>query len=393
MNTDLLPGGPAARPQPPQHDNRFNAGNNPNLMGPDYFKDKDQLTWADNAQERYTQEHGIDLATGGITGPLGPIPAGIAQQWQAAHDQAVWNARNRMAKEAFRMGQGASGLLESYRAGGGTALQANTYGNLANLQMQRAQMMQPLDLLGDYRRDALARIGKAGRAESQWGAGLQGLGAIASIAIPYVGPIIGAGLAAAGGIIGSQGAAKRQEAMATAGVAGQATGGAGTQMNAFAAAANAAKGVAGAYNAPNVAPGQGAGTQYDEFGMPRLTPGERATAAKDTAINDLNSGQTGTGNFIDGASAQGQGQGQQVGEGQGGPGQQKSMGMPALVGQDGMFDPTSYGANGMNTSPAAPVVHQALTQQMAERVSADPSWSIISMAWDRELALRTVGAA
>lgn len=381
---------PAPYTGPIENRNPFAQNQSPDMMGEQYWKDQNQLAWADDATARYNREHSIDPRTGGITGPLGMIPHQIAQQWQAAHDQAVWNARNRMGLDALRMSQGAAGLLSSYRAGGASALYGNVHGQMANLQMQRANMMQPLDLLGDYRRELIHKAGSAGRSESMWGAGLQGLGAIASIAIPYVGPIVGAALSAGGAALGAQGQRKAGAAAAAAGGAGQAYGGGGGQQ-------------AGAFGGYAQQIGQGIGGLFSGAQQGATQPGTQPQ-------------QPGTGGApipgfrekeLAGVGAQGQPapQPQTPGGGeasaQGAPGDKKQvgaagqqgmgMGMPGLVGQDGVFAPMNYAANGMSTSPSAPLVHKVLQQQMTERISEDPSWAIISMAWDRELALRTVG--
>lgn len=389
--------------RPPANDpnygqNRFNSGNDPNLMGPDYFKDQDQLTWADDAHSRYNREHGIDTNTGGITGPLGPVPAGLAQQWQAAHDQAVWNARNRMSREALRMAQGGVGLMSSYRSGGGASVLSGGYQNLGQMQLQRAQMMQPLDLLGDYRRDTLARAAGAGRDEAAWGAGLQAVGAILSIAAPGIGTAAGAALAAGGGYLAGQGASKQNAAMARAGAVNGGTfggGGGGAQAGAFAAALQAAQGIGRSMG------GQGEAGYKDYDSIPPPTPGSiPQTPRADSPMYNWpmerspNAPQDPYGATMQSQGAGGAQAGQQKSMGQQ-PGQQGAGlgGMPSVVGTDGVFSPTAYAAHGMASNPVAPIMQHGLNAGMAMKVSQDPSWSIISMAWDKELSLRTLGAA
>lgn len=369
------------RPEPPPPpDNRFNAGRNPNFLGPEYFKDQEQLTWAEGANQRWMSEHGIDPTYGGITGPLGPIPAGIGQQIQAAHDQAVWNARNRMAKESLRFAQGAAGLMTSYRAGGASALYAGVHSNLANIQMQRAQMLQPLDLLGDYRRDMLARAGSGGRTESVIGTVLQGVGAIASVAgYPY----LGIPLSAAGGALQGVGQSKQNASFARAGASQQAVGG---QPNMAMQATQAMQSMAGQYRMGQTQQGF-SGNQPGQGGQ--AVPGLRE---KVFAEGGGVPGQAAPGQQS--VSPQGQYQEPQAQNAQLRSMQQPGMGGMGgmgVVGSNGDFSPLAYAANGAATSVAPQHMQLAMSENLAGNLRDDPSWSIISMAIDRELAYRTVG--
>ena len=123
------------------------------MMGQEYYKEGVQAgTWANDADARYRAEHSIDPNTGALSGPLGPVPAGSAALYQSAHEQALWASRQRTAANAVNYMRGALGLLTSYRPGGGAALQAGIHQNLSAAEFQRAEMMQPMDLSGDLRR-------------------------------------------------------------------------------------------------------------------------------------------------------------------------------------------------------------------------------------------------
>lgn len=357
------------------------------IMGPEYFKDKEQLTWAEGANERWQSEHGLDPVTGDITGPLGPIPHGLGLQWQAIHDQAVWRARYRMGQEALRMSQAATGLMTSYRAGGGAALQANVYGQQAQIQLNRAQMHQPLDLLGDYRRDAMARAGRSGRTESTIGTALQGLGAVLSV-IPGLN-VVGLGLLAGGGALSGYGASRQAASIARAGGSGQmVSGGSGAlggfqmlgmlgMMNRAAGATNATTTDPSAVTTPSTKPNFGSTT-------PTQVPSQPGQSF-DTAYSKVDPQ----------APVAGQQPGMMAGDQAQGPGQQAagpggmSMGGPPVVGVNGDFSPLAYAAHGAATTPVPEATQLAMSEHLAGQISDDPSWSMITMAIDRELSLRT----
>lgn len=368
------------------------------VMGPEYFKDKEQLTWREGANQLWEAEHGIDPRTGDITGPAGPIPGGIGLKWQAVHDQMVWRARNRMAQDALRYAQGATGLMSSYRAGGGAAIQSNVYGNLANVQMNRAQMMQPMDLLGDYRRDQLARAGRSGRSESTIGMALQGLGAVLSV-VPGLN-VVGAALAVGGGALAGSGNARQAASIARAQGGGSTYGGGG--------------GANGGFNMQGVQQlGQAVGQQFAGSGSQAIGgpsnaelnnmvgqpgafgPGQAAGSGPSVAPAPGIAGSTGPGTFFAESQGQGQAQGQamqpQGGQQSGGmSGGMKQMGPPPVVGADGRFDPLAYAQHGAMTAMAPQHMQLALSENLASHIQDDPSWSILTMAFDSELAARTI---
>lgn len=372
------------------------SGLDPNraLQGSEYFKD-DGVTWKPGADRLWESEHGIDQKTGDITGPAGAIPAGVALKWQAIHDQAVWRARYRMAQDALRFQQGATGLLTSYRAGGGAALQAGVHQNLAQIQMNRAQMMQPLDLLGDYRRDQLARAGRSGRSESTIGTAIQGLGAVLSV-IPGLN-VVGAALAVGGGALAGHGNSRQAASFARAGGGGGAYGGQqqgiGAPLQLGQMFGNAARNDIGAY-----AGGSGGPSNADlneSIGRPgAFGPTEPSPNAPKDPYGSSVYGPPAS--MAQAQLASGPGQGGQGGQ----PGGMKQMaggpqmgigagGMPP-VGVDGRFDANAYAANGMATSMAPESMQLAMSENMAHNVTQDPTWAMIGMAIDRELAMRAM---
>ena len=128
-------------------------------------------TWRAGADEDWSRDHYIDPNTGAIRsrfgGPVGAPPAATALQWQTAHEQAVWDIRNRLMQSAAKYGQGNLHLMQSFRPGGGATIEAGTYGQMAGIQLNRASMMEPMDYLADYRRESganQARAAKIGRA-------------------------------------------------------------------------------------------------------------------------------------------------------------------------------------------------------------------------------------
>lgn len=368
---------------------------NRQFMGQEYFTDEDTLTWREDAQQLWEKEHGIDPRTGGLTGPMGQVPAGIALKWQGIHDQAVWNARNRMAQDAFRYAQGATGLMSSYRSGGGAAIQSNVYGNLSNVRMNQAQMLQPLDLLGDYRRDQIARAGSAGRSESTVGTAIQGLGAVLSV-IPGLN-VVGMALSVGGGIVRGIGANKQAGAYAGANGAQQYGGQQG--FGGFGQMGQQGQGGQG-WNAQDNADLNNIVGNMDTAGGFNGSGGigPPAPSASDLAGKEIQ-GTTGQGNFFGESAGGGQALRSQVQPDQAGQsGGQKQMAgqqtpIAPVVGADGSFAPASYAQHAAATAMEPNSMQLALSENIAGHISDDPSWSLITMKIDRELMLRTYGGA
>jgi len=161
----------------------------------DPYYDPNAPGWKPGAVDRWTGDHYIDPETGLLTGPYPLPPASVARGYQALHDRAIWERRQRYMdqaqttlRDATAYQQGALGLLQSYRAGGSSAIEAGIYNQVAGGRraeaagyFQQAQMTQPLDLLGDLRREEGAKAaGRAERAnERAFIAGLVGNGTVA----------------------------------------------------------------------------------------------------------------------------------------------------------------------------------------------------------------------
>lgn len=135
------------------------------IPGNDYF-DFQNNRWRDGAAENWAQNHQINQETGELEGDYPLPPHEVARGYQAMHDRAVWNYRRRLMDQgrqqmgdATNFQKGALGLLQSYRSGGGAALEAGIYNQVAggmraegSASFQQAQMTQPLDLMSDLRR-------------------------------------------------------------------------------------------------------------------------------------------------------------------------------------------------------------------------------------------------
>lgn len=149
----------------------------------------------------------IDPVTGRYVGPSALPSADNALDFQAQHDRAIWDRQQRymdqaqgLLTDATRFQQGALGLLQSYRPGGSAALEAGIYDRVAGgIQaqaggaFQRAQMTQPLDLMGRYREqredEAIRRWERA--QERSW------IASLVSSGVQLVSAFAGAGSGAA----------------------------------------------------------------------------------------------------------------------------------------------------------------------------------------------------
>lgn len=165
--------------------------------------------WRPDANQQFQERAGVDAETGLLTGFQGSVPGEMGLMYQDIHTQATARARQRMMRQGIGYQEGALGLLQSFRPGGGAAAAADAYSRLGALHFQRAAMTQPIDYMADYRRhqEFLARR------RSRRAARLGGIGQIAGMAvgalgsmIPGVGPILGpiAGNLVGGAITGFQ---------------------------------------------------------------------------------------------------------------------------------------------------------------------------------------------
>jgi hypothetical protein len=264
------------------------------------------------------------------------------------------------------------------------------------VQLQRAQMMQPMDLLGDYRRDQMARVGRKGRKEGYVGTALQGLGAVLSV-IPGLN-VLGIGLLGAGSAVAGVGQAKLAGEMARAGMAQGMQGGGGGGIGGMnpmtlALLGGMAANQTGTGNTPTIQPSDGLPM------APKLPDIAASTPAAGTGMGLMSTlgqepvgGNKSIANF-QGMQQAGQGMqatgGQQMGKGP--SGKMAGPSGPMAVGTDGNFSPMAFAAHGAATSPAPMATQLALSEHLVEQIDNDPSWALLSMAIDKEIVLRTAG--
>lgn len=355
------------------------------FLGPEYGRQTDGgFVWNPDADTTWWNQHQSFDPYGGFNGPLGAPPHGSALHAQAAHDRAVWDAKNRLGQSASNWLQGSAGLLQSYRPGGGATMEAGIYNQLANVDLQRSQMLQPLDLMGDYRRHSSVEASRAGRQNGLIGSVLQGVGAVASL-IPGVGPMVGMPLMAAGA--GFQGQAAQQRASAGGGGGGgqQQGGGIGglgplgmLAQSGMAMTQGGGGGFATPGEAPRAMPGGGSGAPTGTPGGPGAAPASpgvpgQGGAAGGAAPAMLTPGPGSGANVAEGAGMQ-----------QGGMG-----GIGAPVGSmDGDFRPTRYAMHGLGASMAPQVMQAAMSTHMAVMLQQDRFLPAYSAAVDRELMRR-----
>jgi len=95
--------------------------------------------------------YGIDPRTGLQYGPSAMPSAELAPELQAQADRANLLLRQQRMRDATRMQMGALGLMQSYRPGGGAALEAGVYDRAAASIRQEAAAFTPPDLMFPYR--------------------------------------------------------------------------------------------------------------------------------------------------------------------------------------------------------------------------------------------------
>jgi hypothetical protein len=290
------------------------------------------------ATQNYQAGHSIDPNTGQLLGTPGTVPAGLALQFQDAHEQAVWGYRQRLMSGATDYLQGAAGNLQRFRPGGAAAMESGIYQGVAGNMMQQAAQTQPMNLLRDYERQA----GVDARRQMRNASYVQAAATLGGAAISALGA---GGMAKAGAQAGSQlnqygGTGNEPYGPPQPGVGESqlAPGGGGTQ-----------------YGPPNPAGAQQPGVQ---FGLPmesQLSPGQSSA------------GPGGTG------SSQQQ---RQSGSGGGATSGQGTTGTAA-----GPSDPTA-GAQQL-----------LVMSHMADMMEHDIGLKQISSAIDTEVMLRAYGRA
>jgi hypothetical protein len=140
------------------------------IPGSEYINyDRDNPRWREDNGETgqidWARDHSIDPLTGELIGDFGYVPWKFGRAYQAEHDRAMWGYRNRLMDQgrgriadARRFQQGALGLLQSWRPGGGAALESGIYNQVAGGMraegaafFQQARDTQNLDLMSDTR--------------------------------------------------------------------------------------------------------------------------------------------------------------------------------------------------------------------------------------------------
>jgi hypothetical protein len=201
-------------------------------------------------RQRRLDSYTFDPRTGAMQGPNTLPGADIAADVQARQDQVMREMQIRKLQDATRMEMGALGLLQSYRPGGGAALEANVYGRAAGSLRAETAAMLPLDLMYNARKadaDAARRAANRASKRSMFGSIIGGIATIGGAIIGGpAGAAVGAGIAS--GLGGGLG-----QTTATGGLA------AGLEPETGPAGATGPAGPAGAPGPAGPADGPGAG--------------------------------------------------------------------------------------------------------------------------------------
>jgi hypothetical protein len=201
---------------------------------------------AEEDRQRRLASYTFDPRTGAMQGPNTLPGADIAADVQAKQDQVMREMQIRKLQDATRMEMGALGLMQSYRPGGGAALEANVYGRAAGSLRAETAAMQPLDLMYNARKEDADPARRAANRASRRGMFGNIIGGIATVAGAIIG---GPGGAAAGAAIGKGLTGGLGQTTATGGLA------AGLEPETGPAGATGAPGPAG----PADGPGAGVG--------------------------------------------------------------------------------------------------------------------------------------
>ncbi len=323
-------------------------------------------TWGNDAASRFAQNNQIDPNTGmfypGQEGGL--VPWQISLQYQALSDQGIWRARQNMMRSGINYARGALGLLQSFRPGGGATIEAGQYNTLAGLEFNRAQMTQPLDLLGDYRREETAAARRAANRAQERQLAVQIAATAATLAVGGVGGGLFAGMAGAA-------AANRNNTETPIGQAYPQ----GQQTQSVYQSPGAPMAGPSAYD-PSIGP-QGP--------MQAMGGGQsqQATLGKDQQNAQAPKAATPQGMQQEGQPGQEQGFRQGASEAVGSAG---GVGTPT-VGANGDFTPVAYAANAAMQLPH-PVQQLALSRAAATMIESDPFYATLTTAINRRWAQR-----
>jgi len=330
--------------------------------------------WYPDANNDWSRDHSIDPNTGEVRGPYPLPPADVALGFQAQHDRAVWNRRNRLMRDALAFGRGGLSLMQSYRPGGSAAIQAGTHMSLAQIQLNRAAMTTPLDLLGDYRRHEAAKAGSAADKETTANWIVGGLAAVAAF---YTGGAT-AGLAA--DKLGKAGKASfgdnSPEAAEAAGFERAPSSGSGGDLMglSYGGQSGSSSGSQGGQGAPG-------------FGMDM---GGGGTSGFGTAGAGYAPDQPQGGGGAPGGAPAGPGGrpgGGQPGGGQGGAGAAGAAGPMPGIGADGNYTQDALAAHAAQRQ-MSPIEDAVLLEVAADRYDSDPFYQALNSAIDYQMSLR-----
>lgn len=353
----------------------------PNGQNPDgtVWQARDNgITWNPGAAEVVAGRTSIDPNTGSLVGPDSLIPHQLGLQYQAEHDRRIFDYRQRLMRDANSYGRGALGLMQSFRPGGGATLEAGQYNTLAQIQLNRAQLTTPMDLLGDYRRheNAVARQKANRAAERQMAvqigvalAGVAAAGLTAGAAAPIAAATIGAvGNVAAANMTpgGPEVYAANQGPMPTP---GQAQPLPGVQQQ--------------GQSAPGQSPGQpGGGAPGQAAQAGAAVPGQQPRAVQPQGMGAQGGQQPGQGmKRVGGQPGQGGGSGAGMGA---------AGAMGGGPGADGVFTPTAYASYG--ALQQNPIQRAMLTSQLADALDDDPFYDSFTFAVNARFAQRMQSA-
>ena len=207
------------------------------------------------ARQALLNAYAIDPNTGAIQGPSALPPPEIAAEIQARQDRQMLLLQQRKLADATDMERGALGLMQSFRPGGGAALEANMFGRVAGSMRAETAAFQPLDLLYELRSEETEKARRAAAKASKQSGFAQIIGAAATVVgTIYGGPAGGAAAGAAVGAITKEG----QLDPTTAGIDPSATGGGVTSPAAKPVTADTG-GVAPTAPSETIAPGESVG--------------------------------------------------------------------------------------------------------------------------------------
>lgn len=357
--------------------NEYNKTQGSNIPGGQYEKPGGQ-GWLPGGPEQWARDHRVDPNTGELIGPSGLVPSTYGRRVQAEHDRAVWRRRQQLMQDGVNYQKGALNLLQSYRPGGGAALESGVYTQLGQMQFQRAQMTQPMDFLSDLRRHEGAQAASRANRASERQVAVQLGAAVAQVATAYfapaAAPYINPALAAlSAGYSASQGANRYQQQPAYSGNLSAPQGGQAPsqQVNSELLPTNAPGSSGG--QSP-FTPGQQQPSSNPVQGSAARLTDEQAGPNTPSPLGD-GQGLAASGGTGNGGMSPGQGDQQ-------GPGANAGMvGIPA--GSNGDFSHTAFAASSAASwsgNPQAQVLSMEMNNFTADVYENDPFFQTLPLA-------------